>query len=56
MKKEYINPEIEIFKIETMQMIASSEEIEKKGGDDTTDTYDAPTWFGLGGGDEDTDW
>ena len=44
MKKEYINPEMEIVKMQTMSVLAASEVVDKEG---TTDSYDAQNWFGF---------
>ena len=47
MKKEYINPEMEVIKMQTMTVLAMSKTEEE------TDTYDAPVF--QGGGDSE-DW
>ena len=44
MKKQYINPEIEVFKLQTMQMLAASAHEMGLGGD-----YDEGSGISLGG-------
>ena len=51
MKKTYINPEMEVVKVQTTQMLAASAQEMGLGGD-----YDEGSGITLGGRDNDNDW
>ena len=54
MKKEYINPEMLVIKMQTMTVLAASgdEQMEVVSGETTT-TMDASQWFDSGDSSED---
>ena len=50
MKKEYINPEMEIIKIQTMSVLAQS--LGQGQGEKPADDADASRWFDNGGSED----
>ena len=53
-KKEYINPELEVIKIQSMSAILTGSET-KELSEEETNEYDAPTWYDFGN-DADKEW